>query len=81
MKEGIYKTGGWNAHFILIVCSLLYMVNYMDRHVLSVVLQPMKRDLEPCGLCGRGATNGSKASTHVSMLDWGRAYEARMERR
>jgi len=42
---GGYKTGGWNAHFILIVCSLLYMINYMDRQVLSIVLQPMKEDL------------------------------------
>lgn len=41
-----YKTGGWAAHFILIVCSLLYLVNYMDRQVLSIVLQPMKVDLK-----------------------------------
>jgi len=27
---------------VLIVCSLLYMVNYMDRWVLAAVLQPMK---------------------------------------
>ena len=40
-----YKTGGWRAHYILIICSLLYMVNYMDRQVLSAVLEPMKIDL------------------------------------
>jgi MFS family permease len=49
MKEGNrgkdYKTGGWRAHYILIICSLLYMVNYMDRQVLSAVLEPMKIDL------------------------------------
>src|SRR5512135_2905725 len=34
--------GGRGAHYVLIVCSLLYMVNYMDRWVLAAVLQPMK---------------------------------------
>ncbi len=33
------------ARHILIVCSLLYMVNCMDRQVLSAVLEPMKIDL------------------------------------
>jgi MFS family permease len=40
-----YKVGGWSAKYILIICSLLYMVNYMDRQVLSAVLEPMKLDL------------------------------------
>lgn len=40
-----FQTGGWRAHWILIVCSLLYMVNYMDRTVLAVVLQPMKQEM------------------------------------
>jgi MFS family permease len=40
-----FRSGGINAHVTLIVCSLLYMVNYMDRQVLSVVLEPMKLDL------------------------------------
>lgn len=40
-----FSSGGRNAETILIVCSLLYIVNYMDRQVLSVVLQPMKTDL------------------------------------
>jgi MFS family permease len=40
-----YKTGGWSAHYILIICSLLYMVNYMDRQVLAAVLEPMRLDL------------------------------------
>jgi len=48
-KPGIptkeYQTGGWKAHWILIICSLLYMVNYMDRTVLTVVMQPMKTEL------------------------------------
>ena len=49
-----YKTGGWRAHYVLIVCTLLYIVNYMDRQVFSVILQPMKIDLgltdAQCGL-------------------------------
>ena len=40
-----YQTGGWKAHWILIVCSLLYMINYVDRTVLTVVVQPMKVEL------------------------------------
>ena len=47
MKKDVkeYKIGGWSARYILIICSLLYMVNYMDRQVLSAVLEPMKLDL------------------------------------
>lgn len=40
-----FGSGGRSSRFILIICSLLYMVNYMDRQVLSVVLEPMKVDL------------------------------------
>ena len=51
------KTGGWRAHYVLIVCTLLYIINYMDRQVFSVILQPMKIDL---GLtdaqCGMAST-------------------------
>ena len=49
-----YKTGGWRAHYVLIVCTLLYVINYMDRQVFSVILQPMKIELgltdAQCGL-------------------------------
>jgi len=41
-SDGDRKLGGRHAHYVLIVCSLLYMVNYMDRWVLAAVLQPMK---------------------------------------
>ncbi len=48
------KTGGWRAHYVLIVCTLLYVINYMDRQVFSVILQPMKVELgltdAQCGL-------------------------------
>ncbi|MCX6005632.1 MAG: MFS transporter, partial [Chloroflexi bacterium] len=40
-----YQAGGWKAHRILIVCSLLYMINYMDRTVITVVMQPMKLEM------------------------------------
>lgn len=40
-----YKTGGWSAHYTLIICCLLYIVNYMDRQVFAAVLEPMKKAL------------------------------------
>lgn len=40
-----YKTGGGSALYILIICTLLYVVNYIDRQVFAVVLQPMKVEL------------------------------------
>ena len=40
-----FQTGGWRAHWILIMCSILYMINYMDRNVLTVVLQPIKLEM------------------------------------
>lgn len=53
-KSKELQTGGWSSHYVLIVCTLLYAVNYMDRQVFSVVLQPMKVDLgltdAQCGL-------------------------------
>jgi len=45
MKTEKFEVGGPKATYVLIVCSTLYMVNYMDRQVLSVVLEPMKIDL------------------------------------
>ena len=44
-RGGDYQTGGWKAHWILMVCLLLYTLSYMDRVVLAVVLQPMKLEL------------------------------------
>jgi MFS family permease len=53
-KSREYKVGGWSAHFVLITCTLLYIINYMDRQVFSVIMQPMKIDLgltdAECGL-------------------------------
>ncbi|MCX5997624.1 MAG: MFS transporter [Chloroflexi bacterium] len=53
-QAGQYKTGGGSALYILIICTLLYVINYIDRQVFSVVLQPMKIELgltdTQCGL-------------------------------
>lgn len=40
-----FKTGGIHSYVTLVVCCLLFMVNYMDRQLISVVLEPMKRDI------------------------------------
>ena len=40
-----YQTGGWKAHWIVIITAILYMVCYMDSNVMRVVLQPMKVEL------------------------------------
>lgn len=40
-----FEVGGPRSKAVLLVCSLLMMFNYMDRQVLAVVLEPMKRDL------------------------------------
>jgi MFS family permease len=34
-----------SAWYILIVCTLLYMINYMDRQVLSITIEFIKKDL------------------------------------
>lgn len=44
-KNKTFASGGRNSHFILILCTFLYMLNYMDRQVLSAVQEVMKRDL------------------------------------
>jgi len=40
-----YQSGGWKAHRILIVCSILYTLTYMERVAVTVVLQPMKLEM------------------------------------
>ena len=50
--KGEFGGGGRNAYLVLTVCSLLFMINYMDRQVLSAVLEPMRQDL---GLTDRQA--------------------------
>ncbi|MBN1532849.1 MAG: MFS transporter [Spirochaetes bacterium] len=45
IEEQQLKVRRGQSLYILIVCSLLYMINCMDRQVLAVVLEPMKQDL------------------------------------
>jgi MFS family permease len=48
MPEGTakgYQTGGWKAHWIVIVTFILCVVCFMDSNVMRVVLQPMKVEL------------------------------------
>ena len=40
-----YKVGKGASLYILIICTLLYMINYMDRQVLAAVVEPMKAAL------------------------------------
>jgi len=40
-----YKAGKGASIYILIICTLLYMVNYMDRQVVAAVVEPMKAAL------------------------------------
>jgi MFS family permease len=40
-----FKVGGVHAYVTLVICCLLFMVNYMDRQLISVVLEPMKKDI------------------------------------
>jgi MFS family permease len=45
MNKREYPVGGIGAHMVLAVMSLLYLINFMDRQVLSAVLEPMRIDL------------------------------------
>lgn len=40
-----FQTGGRKAHLILIVCSVLYTLDYMDRMALSSVQELIKREM------------------------------------
>ena len=40
-----YKVSRAQANFILIICFILFAINYMDKQVFSVVLEPMRIEL------------------------------------
>jgi MFS family permease len=44
-KTPDFQVGGPKATYVMVICSLLFMVNYMDRQIMAAVLQPMKIDL------------------------------------
>jgi len=41
-----YKVGGSGAVFVLIILFLLYILNFADRAIVAIVLQPMKEALQ-----------------------------------
>jgi MFS family permease len=41
----LYHLSPWQRASILVVCFLLHTVNWMDKQVFSVVLEPMKQDM------------------------------------
>ena len=44
-QRGGFQLTRFQKHSILVICFFLYMINFMDRQVLSAVLEPMKHDL------------------------------------
>ncbi len=44
-RSSDFRVGGGRATYVLLICSLLWMVSFMHRQLLSVVLEPMKIDL------------------------------------
>jgi MFS family permease len=44
-KPNEYKAEGGASLYIIVICTLLYMVNFMDRQVIAVVAEPMKAAL------------------------------------
>ncbi len=41
-----YEVGGRGAVFVLIVLFLLYVLNFADRALMAIVLEPMKKALQ-----------------------------------
>ena len=41
-----FEVGGRRARYVLIICCLLYAINWMDRQVFSVVAAPMMEALK-----------------------------------
>ena len=39
------KLGGWYAHYVLIVLVIVYVFNFIDRNILSILAQDIKADL------------------------------------
>lgn len=40
-----FKVGGFQSHFTLLVCSLLFVMYFVDWYMIGIVLQPMKLEL------------------------------------
>lgn len=44
-NQRAFQLTGFEKHSIFAICFLLYMINYADRQILSVVMEPLKEDL------------------------------------
>jgi len=44
LNSDTFKVGGKAATYVLVICSLLQLVNYMDRQVMGVVLVPVMKE-------------------------------------
>lgn len=45
MAQDQNKTGGWYSHYVLFVLVLVYIFNFIDRNILSILAEDIKRDL------------------------------------
>ena len=55
------KTGGWYAHYVLFVLVIVYVFNFIDRNILSILSQEIQKEhsgrtslpslVLPFGLC------------------------------
>ena len=45
MSEKQTKTGGWYSHYVLFVLVLVYIFNFIDRNILSILAEDIKADL------------------------------------
>ena len=39
------KVGGWYSHYVLFVLTIVYVFNFIDRNILSILAQDIKADL------------------------------------
>ncbi len=44
-SEGETQTGGWYSHYVLFVLVLVYIFNFIDRNILSILAEDIKADL------------------------------------
>lgn len=41
----VTKVGGWYAHYVLFVLAIVYVFNFVDRNILSILAENIKADL------------------------------------
>jgi MFS family permease len=44
-KTPAHKVGGWYAHYVLMVLVIVYVFNFIDRNILSILAEDIKADL------------------------------------